>query len=274
MKRITWLVGFGLAGLMACSDEGSGGSGSSSSSSSGDNGNGTDAGSSSSSGASGSSSGSTSSGGGSDCTAARAEALQEQSTVSDAAVAIVSGAAGAEYTLYVDAAAGGSGPSATKPRIYVDLTSGSRVDVSDVDARTEAGWDLALKRTNVFTNGGVGGSGQGAAQAVKKAFADVVAADATDLKIEAFFDEECQLLKKLYEGGVEDPFTFRSTLSDWYDYDTSGGSHAVAPNDQTYVVRGGMGALFKVRFESYTATPEGGAGETPGRFLLRVAPLE
>ncbi len=278
MKHITWLALPLALVALACSNDNdndndndaassssSGGSAVSSSSSSGEAG----------SGSSGGSSGGGSSGGGSEnCTAARAEALQEQSSVSAGAVSVVSSATGAGTLLYIDASAGGSGPSATMPRIYVDLAASARVEVSDVAARESNDWDLALKRTNVFSNGGDGGPGQGAVQVVTKAFADVTAADANDLQTEAFFDDDCQLSMRTYADGSTDPFTFRSELSGWYDYDTTGGSHAVVPVDHTYVVRGGKGALYKVRFEGFSATPEGMAGETTGRFLLRVAALE
>lgn len=275
MKQITWLVGFAAAGLIACSgdDGATPGEGSSGQSSSG--GSSGEEGTSSSSGGPGSSGGTSSSGGGGgdECTAARTEALQEQTTVSDGAVSIATGAADAEYLLYVDASAGGSGPSTTRPRVYVDLATGTRVDVSDVDARTSDSWDIAFKRTNAHTNGGVGGTGQGAAQVVAKPFADVTAADATALVEEAFFDQECQLLMKIYDDGQADPYTFRSTLSDWYNYDTSGASHGIATKDHSYVVRGGKGALYKVRFESYYGSANGSEGETSGRLLLRVAKL-
>ena len=280
MKQITWLAGIALAGLIACSSDENPGTDDNSSGGNTSGGSSGEVTSSSSGGSSGTtpsgSSGTTSgssSGDADQCSAARTEALQEQTTVSNGVVSIATGTAGAEYLLYVDASAGGSGPSATQPRVYVDLATGARVDVSDVDARTSDAWDLAFKRTNAHTNGGVGGSGQAGAQVVAKAFADVTAADATALETEAFFDDECQLLKKVYADGQEDPYTFRSTLSDWYDYDTSGASHGIAPKDHSYVVRGGKGALYKLRFENYYGTPTGAEGETSGRFLIRVAPL-
>lgn len=271
MIRFTCLVCAALSlTVFACSSEDADGDGSSSSSSSGATSSSSGSVTSSSSGGESSSSG----GGDGACTAARAEALQEQSAVSAGAVSVVAGAAGGGTLLYVDASAGGSGPSASQPRVYLNLGSLARVDVSDVAANASTDWDLALKRTNVHSNGGDGGPGQGGAVVVKKAFAEVTAADAAGVTAEAFFDDDCKLLMRVYEGGIEDPFTFRSALSGWYDYDTTGSGHAVTVVDQTYVVRGGKGALYKVRFESFTGTADGTEGETNGRFLIRVAPLE
>lgn len=277
MNRLILLACGALVGLIACSDsDGERGDDtqSSSSSSSGDLSSSSSGSTSDDAGASSSSSSSSSGSSSDECNAARTDALQEQTTVSAGAVTIVRGAAGAEYELYVDAHAGGAGPSATQPRVYVDLATGARVDVSDVAARTDLTWDLAIKRTNVHSNSGVAADGQGGAQAITKPFAEVTAADATAIAEEDFFTADCELKMKQHPGLGADPYTYESALSGWYSYDLNGG-HAVAPVDQTYIVRGGDGALFKVHFESYTATPTGGTdGETTGRFLLRVAPLQ
>ena len=68
--------------------------------------------------------------------------------------------------------------------------------------------------------------------------------------------------------------TFDSTLQSWSTYDPQTHQVLLNPVDATFIVRGGLGALYKVHFEQYRGNPDGTAGETSARFLLRVAPLQ
>ncbi|MBX3259645.1 MAG: hypothetical protein KF782_08120 [Labilithrix sp.] len=204
-------------------------------------------------------------GGGGSCEAARQTALLPVDEVSTAEVTVLS-EEGATKTLFVDATAGGAAGAATEPRVYVDLSTGSRVDISDVAAASSTAWDLALERSYVFTNGGDGGPGQGAAVYVDKPEADVTAADATGLVTEKFFDEDCNQIPDRSGRG------FKTTFDDWYDYDLS--TNKLTPFEGTYVVRGGTGKLYKVRIVTYYANPDGNVGEVSGRFVLRVTPLD
>ena len=96
------------------------------------------------------------------CTAALEALMKPRAEASTATVAVVQEAGGTAL-LYVDATAGGAQGAAENPRVYVDLAARSRVGVGDVAARTDPSWDLALERAAIFTNGGQGGAGQGAA---------------------------------------------------------------------------------------------------------------
>src|SRR5438067_2405700 len=109
------------------------------------------------------------SGGGQSCTAAKDKLLVPIDTVSTGEVLVLSDMAGVKR-LYVDAAAGGIGPDASNPRLYLDLTTGARVAVTDRSAATSTAWDLSLKRPVLFTNSGDGGPGQGGAVYLDKAF--------------------------------------------------------------------------------------------------------
>ncbi len=63
-------------------------------------------------------------------------------------------------TLTVDATAGGAGAPASDPKnkyTYVNLATGSVVDLSDADAATFSEWDIAFKRSAVRLNGGLSG---------------------------------------------------------------------------------------------------------------------
>ena len=204
--------------------------------------------------------------GGTQCTAARKTHLVPIAKVSTGEVKVVSSADGVT-TLYVDASAGGATEAARSPRVYIQLT-GERVDVNDNDAFTSADWDLALKRVDIFTNGGDAGPGKGGAAMVSKDFDDVTAEDADSAEIEAekFFDEECV-------GRKDEAEFIITTFSGWYDYQVGGGP-SVRPR-VSFIVRGADGtSRYKVGIVSYTGKSDGSTdGPATGRFILKVASL-
>jgi hypothetical protein len=202
--------------------------------------------------------------GSSACTSARDQLLVPVDKVSTGQVTVVS-TSGATRKIYVEAAAGGPQGAAKNPRVYVDLAAGARVDVTDKTALGSKAWDLALKRTVIFTNGGDGGPGQGAAAELTKSFESITSADAAAASAEVFFDADCnpQL------DPINNP---NSTFASWYDYDTA--TNGVTPKNVTYVVRGGTGKLYKVKILSFTANPDGTTTRaSTGYFLLDVAEL-
>ncbi len=207
-------------------------------------------------------------GAGTQCTAAFNANILPISKVSTATVSTV-GASGGATELYVDASAGGINLASKNPRVYVNLETGTRVDIDDVTAfKSSTDWDLALRRDLVWTNSGDAGIGIGGAIQIAKTFANVTAADAdaATLAPERFFDDQCNALK----GPNDETLT---TFSDWYNYNQA--THDVTPKDVTYVVRGGTGKRYKVALLSYIGLPDGGMGSTTstGYFLLKVAPL-
>ncbi len=204
------------------------------------------------------------SGGGTMCTSARAQLLTPVAKTSKGAVSVAS-TSGATKVLYVDASAGGVNGGAVNPRVYINLDTGSRVDLTDDTAFTSADWDLALKRTVIYSNSGDGGIGMGGAAQVGKAFASVTVADAAAVKAESFFDDNCTAKTDPIGGPL-------SAFSDWYNYDMATNIPTPKAN-VTFVVRGGTGKLFKVAITSYTGLPDGGAGSSTGYFLLDVAAL-
>jgi len=112
------------------------------------------------------------------CSAAIASVLKPVNMVSTGVVSVVS-QSGSTSILYIDATAGGFGNSDTFPRVYVNLETDTRVNITDVQAATSTAWDLAFKRPVIFTNGGNGGPGMGGTLVLSKAFDQVTAADAT-----------------------------------------------------------------------------------------------
>jgi hypothetical protein len=199
------------------------------------------------------------------CSAAIGQVLKPIDMVSTGDVTIINEAGGVR-TLYVDASAGGVSQADTSPRIYVDLTAGKRVDITDVQARTSTAWDLALKRYVIFTNSGTGGPGMGGTLVVKKAFDQVTSSDATGtFAIEAFVDKDCNPTMDPLGG-------FVTTMSDWYAYDMQ--TMAVTPKgNTTYVIKGASGKLFKLAILQYYGLPDGGMGSSGGMFVLRTAAL-
>jgi hypothetical protein len=201
--------------------------------------------------------------GGTQCSAARQQALLPINKVSTGAVSVVS-ESGAQRTLYVDASAGGTGGASKSPRVYVNLETATRVDIDDTTAFTNTEWDLALKRSVIYTNSGDMGVGQGGGAELTKSFASVTAADADAVQPEKLFDDECVEQKDQIGG----PLT---TFSNWYDYDQS--TNVPTPKDLTYLVRGATGKLYKIQILTFAGLPDGGTGTTTGIYLLKVESL-
>jgi hypothetical protein len=203
---------------------------------------------------------------GGQCTAARESTLKPIDKVATQAVSIVE-EDGATKLLYVDGSAGGTQLASRNPYVFVNLETGTKVAVTDKSALESTEWDLAIKRTIIFTNGGDGGPGTGGAARVDKAFAEVTDADSSKIATEKFFDEECN--------AILDQANFLTTTfsPDWYTYDEA--NNGVAPVEGiTYVVAGGTGKKYKVAIESYTGKPDGTTtSPSGGYFLIRIAPL-
>ncbi|MCU0657554.1 MAG: HmuY family protein [Polyangiaceae bacterium] len=211
------------------------------------------------------SSGQAGSGSGEQCTEALKTVLGPVDKVSAGEVTVVKEENGAKL-LFVDASAGGQQAAPENPRVYIELSGGKRVDLSDPQASGSDGWDLALKRAVLFTNGGQGGPGEGGAVFVEgKSFEEVSGADAKDLKTEAFVSEDC--IPNL------DPMnSVVTSFGEWYDYNPQ--THQLSPKAGVYVVRGAKGALFKVEITGYYGKPDGtNTAMGGGRYLLRVAGL-
>ncbi|HYQ28496.1 MAG TPA: HmuY family protein [Polyangiaceae bacterium] len=199
------------------------------------------------------------------CSAARAQLLGAIATVSSASVKVLSDSAGVK-TLYVDASAGGRDAAATHPWTFIALGTATKAAVNDVTSLESLGWDLAFKRAQVYVNGGEGGPGVGASAFLAKDFADVTRADVTDAQFasEKFFDDDCNPYVDL-TGAAS------TSLSAWYNYDQA--TNILTPVSGTWLVRGATGTYFKLRFESYYATPSGGEGNASGAYLLQIAGL-
>jgi hypothetical protein len=204
--------------------------------------------------------------GGSQCSAARDSTLKPIDKVSTGVVKVVSDD-GTTKVLYVDGSAGGLPNAGKNPAIYVNLETGTKVEVTDKSSLESTDWDLSVKRTILYTNGGDGGPGQGGAQLVDKTFDAVSAGDATKIATEKFFDADCNVMLDVNKLYIQTTFS-----PDWYDYDQS--SMTPTPKDVSFVVVGGTGTKYKVAITSYTGKPDGTTtAPAGGYFLLKVAAL-
>lgn len=204
------------------------------------------------------------SGGGNMCSAVIQQFLDPKDSVSPGEVGILSDVAGVK-TVYIDASAGGFMP--TEARVYVNLATATRVDITDKQSPTSTAWDLALKRYVIFTNSGDAGPGMGGSLPLTKAFDQVTMADAMGktLSIEQFVDKDCNPIMDMLGGP-------NTTLSGWYNYNMQ--TMAVSPKaNLTYIVRSAGGVLFKMAIQSYYATPDGGTTTAGAHYLVKLAAL-
>lgn len=200
------------------------------------------------------------------CSSARSQLLGAIDAVAAGNVTVIGTSSGVT-TLYVDASAGGSANASKSAWSFISLETGAKVAVTDTSSFSSTAWDLAFKRPIIYTNGGDGGSGQGAAALIQKSFASVTAADAAGatLQTEKFFDAQCN--PKLDAAG-----SVQTTFTSWYDYNVA--THALTPAAGTWLVRGGTGKLYKLAIQTYYANPDGTVGTGGGgTYALKIAAL-
>lgn len=128
----------------------------------------------------------------------------------------------------VDATAGGIAAAADKPYIYLDLETGTKVELDDVAARTSTAWDIAFKRASVRLNGGDSGIGGRLATTVLADSLDAVTEiPTTEFIADDFTTADCAL--DTIPGGEP-----RSAFGEWYEYNPE--THSVAPKPEVYVI--------------------------------------
>jgi len=154
----------------------------------------------------------------------------------------------------IDATAGGLANAPDNPYVYVDLVAGAKVAISDLDARSSTGWDLALKRASLRVNGGDSGMGKRTLAVVQAAtLAEVTAGPASGYTSDDFTTDDCMFVA--HPAG--EPM---SAFGPWYDYDDQ--THVVTPKAEVYVVERDDGTRSAFRIETYygdTGNPMRGA---------------
>ena len=199
------------------------------------------------------------------CTAAGAQLLKPIDKISTGAVTILATEADGSRKVFVDASAGGAMVASTNPRVYLNLETLTRVDVTDLSAWASKGWDLALKRYIPFTNSGDGGSADGGAYFIAdKDFAAVTAADIVPASFapESFFEDDCT--PKTDEiGGL------LTSFDGWYYYEST----VLTPEPGTWIVTGATGKHYKLAILDYYTRP-GSSDQVSGSLTLQVKALD
>ncbi len=143
----------------------------------------------------------------------------------------------------VDATAGGFFDAADNPFIYVDLETGVKVDIDDVEALTSDAWDIAFKRATIRLNGGDSGPGDVGLAVVEGGFDDVTEApaDAT-YEEDDWVSEDCTLV-------AERDGTPASAFHEWYDYEDA--TMTLTPKPIVHVIRTRSGGFVKLVIDSF-----------------------
>jgi hypothetical protein len=164
------------------------------------------------------------------------------------------------WTATVDASAGGFQGAARNPFLYIDLDTGAKVEVTDLEAgRTDVTWDIAVRRTSTFINGG--DSGPGAVEITRltgTTFEDVTAADVgpgTVFVTEDGVDANCQVIPSPTGFGsvlsVFEQINTNTSSGSWFDYGVGGAGVSTYP-DHVYILRGTDGGkTYKFSFDAW-----------------------
>lgn len=191
-----------------------------------------------------------------DPVAAAAEAFGAVDAVTTGTVEAV--ADGDGFTLTIDASAGGTAGSATNPYVYVDITDGTLVEITDVESFESGAWWLGFKRATIRTNSADSGAAGLMVQRVEGDF-DTAAPDrAGDWATESFLDEEsCEVVET---EGRDAP---KTAFGIWYDYNPE--THAVTPTEGIvyFIYEPSSHASYRVAI----------TGWEDGVYTVRVAPL-
>lgn len=114
--------------------------------------------------------------------------------------------------------------------VHWSLDDGDVLMVDDPSSSTD--WDLRIRRTQLATNGGTSGSGQGGALALDASDWDAVTACPAD----GYTQDEMLPLPGPPGSGE---FSGNPVLNDWYDYDPA--THAVSTKGLVYCLRAADG---------------------------------
>lgn len=153
----------------------------------------------------------------------------------------------------VDATAGGISMAADNPYLYLDLKTGVKVDINDLEARTSSAWDLGLKRSSLRLNSGDSGTGNRKSVPVAATtLAEVTAGPATGYVTDDYTTADCMIVT--IPGG--EPM---SAFGEWYEYDLQ--TNKVKPKGEVHVIQRADGSRTAFHITSYydPAMPSRGA---------------
>lgn len=118
--------------------------------------------------------------------------------------------------------------------VYLDLDTGTQI--APATPEDDPAWDIAFRRSNIATNGGVTGTGGVVVASLRAPFADVMAPPAGGFEADRADSDD--------EDTIPD-YAFRF----WYVYDVE--THVLTPDAITYVVATTEGAYVKLALRSY-----------------------
>lgn len=124
-------------------------------------------------------------------------------------------------TTTIDASAGGQTGASNNPFVYLDLSTGEKVDVNDYDAFKSGGWDIAFKRYIVRINSADSGPGDVSMAKVANTTFDAVTSAPTDASAwqqDVSYDDNCQPLT--------DPIGTLKTAINYLNADNATGSQS------------------------------------------------
>jgi hypothetical protein len=190
--------------------------------------------------------------------AAAAPLIAVNTDVSAGAVTVTDGAAG-ERTAVIDASAGGAAMAATRSYLYLNLSTGAAVALSDQGAVAANTWHIAFKRAEVRTNSADSGPG-----ALLVARVDDTTWEAAQPPNPAggrwvtddFVSDTCEVIT--YGRG-----SIQTAFGQWYDYDPV--NHTLSAPDTTvfFLYDAITHAAFKLQITGYDS----------GVYTVRWAPL-
>jgi hypothetical protein len=169
-------------------------------------------------------------------------------------------------TLEIDASAGGSMMSSDNPFLYVDLSSGEMLEITDLEAYANSEWNLAFKRFIIRTNSEDSGPGEvQVAKLSETSFDEVteVPADPGAWETDESYTEDCEPLTDPI-GTLTTAFNHLnpgSNSGSWYQYGPDGVS---ANQGDVYLVEvPSDGMTYKMVIDSWD----------DGLFTIRIAEL-
>lgn len=162
----------------------------------------------------------------------------------------VTNTAGTPNILEIDATAGGIDNYDTNPFVYLSFAGGAatKVEITDVAARSSTEWHIGLKRYLVLVNGGDSGPGAVRIAEVTAASLDEVTAapPASEFETDDWATEECVLVP----GQMGEPWV----ACDWWVMNDT--TMQVDPRPVVWVIDlDGAGTLIKLRFVNYYGDP-------------------
>lgn len=182
---------------------------------------------------------------------------------------------GDDYVTHVDGSAGGLQDAPNNPWVYVRFTpeGAERVDLDDVTALQDMGWDIAVKRFVLRLNGGSSGpSCVGAAPQFGVAYADVDAApEGVEYGYDAYYTDDCTFVNDT--SGLEG--SPQVALGPWWEY-----PGCVATTATPFLVQLADGHVIKLVVEAYYAegqedcNADGTMGTDSAHFTWRWAYVE